>query len=53
MVGYDIMITNLDMKCGECQTEIDMGMTYKQWDGMLFYMCVNENCGVSLPMRGL
>ena len=42
-----------DMKCGECSTEIDMDTTYKHWDGMLFYMCLNENCSVSLPMRGI
>lgn len=49
------------MKCGECETKIDMGYTFKRNDFNMFtnkpmvsiwYVCINENCGVSLPMRG-
>ncbi len=47
------------MKCGECGSTIETDSTYKRSDfNMLtrkpmmsiWYICVNENCGVSLPL---
>ena len=40
-----------DMSCGECEGELDMGLTFKHWDCMLWYVC--PKCNVSQPMRGL
>ena len=36
--------------CGECGEGYEKGFTYKMpGDGLFWYICINENCGVSLP----
>jgi hypothetical protein len=37
--------------CGECGTGYEKGLTYKMPGdgGIVWYICINENCGVSLP----
>lgn len=47
------------MKCGECGSAIEDDCTYKRGDFNMFtrkpmstvwYICINENCGVNLPL---
>lgn len=37
--------------CGECEEGYDAGLTFIMPgdNGIRWYICINENCGVSMP----
>jgi len=56
---WRISMLEYSMKCGECGSAIENDCTYKRSDFNMFtrkpmstvwYICINENCGVNLPL---